>query len=494
MPVFNVDRSWFPMPTLQQGSPLGGVLSDAISKRLAMANAQLAEAKVPFASQLEQALASKSQQEAQWYGPKIRSDIGLQGAQAGLAGSEAAKNRFLVANPEFYSPEGMLIHRALQQQGNGNNPVQLSTSLNDTLSQNAPPAEVRPSSPLSDSIRQLISPPASTGMTPARGNGQGGMTPWNPQAEGNAQAPQETVQQQQQYDPNALAFNPPQLPSPTGNQQLDNMYWNKYGMNPVIKQQLDLSTDLAKQYNKQNLDRNVQLGVQAQAANDSSIQANSFLDALNDVNSLMTGPLGSRSPAFTDASQRMDNASANMVSAASRMFQNAGHITDSDITLQSMAKTGRNLNPDVAFDVAQGLLAKNSRIKEQQQFYSIGTSRHLRPDIMDALWNRYETERQYFNPNTHMPNDSYRGSFMDYLTPAAVNAITQGREYTPPNQKYLDQQNWTKDNLSQAKSWARKHGMPSKYFEKRNIYTLAKNSGMTLAQFKEYLRSKGAFE
>ena len=48
-PVFNPDPRWFPMPTLQQGSPFGGVLSDAIAKRLAMAKAQTAEAEVPYA-------------------------------------------------------------------------------------------------------------------------------------------------------------------------------------------------------------------------------------------------------------------------------------------------------------------------------------------------------------------------------------------------------------------------------------------------------------
>jgi hypothetical protein len=48
-PTFNPDPRWFPMPTLQQGSPFGGVLSDAIAKRLAMANTQTKEAELPYA-------------------------------------------------------------------------------------------------------------------------------------------------------------------------------------------------------------------------------------------------------------------------------------------------------------------------------------------------------------------------------------------------------------------------------------------------------------
>jgi len=49
MPVFNFDQSAFPMLTPQQTSPLGGVLSDAIAKRLAMAQTEKAEREVPFA-------------------------------------------------------------------------------------------------------------------------------------------------------------------------------------------------------------------------------------------------------------------------------------------------------------------------------------------------------------------------------------------------------------------------------------------------------------
>ena len=48
-PVFDIDPRTFPMPTLEQGSPFGGVLSNAIAKRLAMAKAQEAEAEVPYA-------------------------------------------------------------------------------------------------------------------------------------------------------------------------------------------------------------------------------------------------------------------------------------------------------------------------------------------------------------------------------------------------------------------------------------------------------------
>lgn len=49
MAVFNPNPAFFPMPTLKQGSPFGGALSDAIAKRLAMAKAESSEAQVPYA-------------------------------------------------------------------------------------------------------------------------------------------------------------------------------------------------------------------------------------------------------------------------------------------------------------------------------------------------------------------------------------------------------------------------------------------------------------
>lgn len=48
-PVFQFDSRAFPLLTEQQSSPFGGVLSDAIAKRLAMANAQKAEGEAPYA-------------------------------------------------------------------------------------------------------------------------------------------------------------------------------------------------------------------------------------------------------------------------------------------------------------------------------------------------------------------------------------------------------------------------------------------------------------
>ncbi|HLX54911.1 MAG TPA: hypothetical protein VKR58_13280, partial [Aquella sp.] len=65
---------------VRETSPLGGVLSDAISKRLAMAQAESAEAKAKYAPRSELANVLKTELENQW-NPKIwNSEIGLREA------------------------------------------------------------------------------------------------------------------------------------------------------------------------------------------------------------------------------------------------------------------------------------------------------------------------------------------------------------------------------------------------------------------------------
>lgn len=126
-PVFTPDPRWFPMPTLQQGSPFGGVLSDAIAKRLAMANAQKAESQAKYSDRGELAKvlynemvnqyypqdiqsqiglrnqqAALAGQHAKYYPQDISSQIGLRNAQAGLHGQQASKIGYELSHPELF--------------------------------------------------------------------------------------------------------------------------------------------------------------------------------------------------------------------------------------------------------------------------------------------------------------------------------------------------------------------------------------------------------
>lgn len=92
MPVFDPNTSsMFSMPTLQQGGPFGGVLADAIAKRLAHSQAEKAAVEAKYAERKTLADVINQEQINQWYGPKAQSEIGLQGAQTGYYGAQSNK-------------------------------------------------------------------------------------------------------------------------------------------------------------------------------------------------------------------------------------------------------------------------------------------------------------------------------------------------------------------------------------------------------------------
>ena len=460
---------------------------DLQSKMLAN---QIAQVQAKYAEP-NAAAALKTAQQHNEYDPRVwESEIGLRGAQAGLAGSEAKKNRFLVENPQYLSPEGMLITKAIEQQAQA--AQQQAQMQQQQLQQSQQQANAAPNMNLGN----MGTPGAANNIGMGGGaNTQAGVANSLQQIKATpGQVPQPQGQQYSpaQYSPDALAFNAPNMPSPTGNPGLDTLYYKKFGMSPVVQVQLDLAKAQADKYQSENVERNKDFNSQSVFANESTLNAHKFLDALDRSSSLERGYLGGKSPAVTDAAQEMDTYGANMAAAATKLFQGTNAVHAADIELQQMAKPSRKQNADVSFDLAQGVIAKNDRMKERQQFYAFGTQLGIRPEVMDSMWNKYETERPYLNTDTKMPNDAFKGTWKDYLNPEAVNAYAQGKDYSQPDQKNLENANFNKDDLKNIKSWARKNHMDSKDFEKKNLYKIAKNEGITLAQLKLELAKMGA--
>jgi hypothetical protein len=440
---------------------------------------EIAKVQAKYAEPNAQASLTTAQQHNQ-YDPRIwESEIGLRGSQSGLASSEAAKNRFLTKNPQYISPEGMLITQAIEQQQKAQQQAMQQGQ------QQQPPAQVQMPQNLVNQMAGQQASPASTIGNSSPGAQQPGQQQQLPQ-------PQGAQYSQNQYHPDALAFNPPTLQSPTGNPALDNLYYKKFGMSPVVQTQLDLSKAQAEKYQQQNIERNKEFNNQSVFANESTLNAHKFLDALQRSSALERGVVGGRAPAATNAAQEMETYGANMAAAATKLFQGNNAVHAADIELQQMAKPNRKQNEDVSFDLAQGVIAKNDRMKEKQQFYAQGTQLGLKPEIMDSMWNKYETERPYIGTETKMPNDAFKGTWRDYLNPEAVNEFLQGKDYMFPNQKPLENANWSDKDLKQVKTWAKKNNLDPKDFDKKKLYKLAKSEGLTLAQLKQELHGMGA--
>lgn len=85
---FDLDTNAFPARTPQQASPLGGVLSDAIAKRLHIAETEKAENEAKYAERNALNKALHEELINKYYGPNIESEIGLRGAQTGLTNEQ----------------------------------------------------------------------------------------------------------------------------------------------------------------------------------------------------------------------------------------------------------------------------------------------------------------------------------------------------------------------------------------------------------------------
>lgn len=447
---------------LERGQKLGqGFAKFPLEMQQMILANKIKEAEAKYAEPMA-ASGLKTAQQHNEFDPRIwQSEIGLRGAQAGLAGSEANKNRFLVNNPQYMSPEGMLISQAMEAQKHA-----MAAQQNQNQGE------------------------GSYGSSPSFSGG--GQQPSAPPAQQQLPQPNGPQYSKNQYNSDALAFNPPSLPSPTGNIGLDSLYYKKFGMDPIMQTQMDLSKSQAEKYQQQNIERNKEFNNQSVFANESTLNAHKFLDALERSSSLERGYLGGHSPAISSASQEMETYGANMAAAATKLFQGNNAVHAADIELQQMAKPNRKQNENVSFDLAQGVIAKNDRMKEKQQFYAQGTQLGLKPEIMDSMWNKYETDRPYISSDTKMPNDAFKGTWRDYLHPEAVNEFLRGKDFNFPNQKKLEKSNWSSKDLEHVKSWAKKNNLDPKDFSKKNLYKLAKSEHLTLAELKEELHEMGA--
>lgn len=449
--------------SLEQAAPFGNaydIMASAIQKNM---EAQKLKELMPYFAPQAQADLTKAQLVNKFYPQDITSQINLRGAQAGLAGSEADKIRFLLKNPQYISPEGMLISQAMgnsaANSGGGQHEQRGYQGTNDNLGYSSN----------------------------AQGNNVDTINTENNYGN-NTQQPEQNIS----YNPNAMAFNPPQLQSPTGNSQLDNMWYKKFGMSPVIQQKLDIAKEQALKYQNILDEKNKQFAGESYTANQSTMNAHKFLDALDRANVLQTGYLGSKTPAIRDAEQEMDTYGNAMVIAGAQLFDPGHAIHDSTVELQKQAKAGRHLNKDVAFDVAHGIISTNDHLRERQEYYALGKQLGLKPEILDAGWNAYETQRPYLDPDTKLPNDAYKGTWKEYLSPRFVNSFLEGKNYIPQNQNILTAMNWTKDDLKKIKDWAKKHGKDPKDFDKKHLYEAAKEEKTTLSGLKQGFVRMGA--
>ncbi len=417
------------------------------------------EAKAKYADPMAQAdLKTKQQHNA--YDPRIwDSEIGLRGSQSRHLGTEADLNNYKLNNPAYINPEASLIQAALDRQ------KQL---------QSQPQYQPQPQ-PMQGSGGASPQPQMSP-MQQMASNVSNSLQSQAPSSMGGAPSQSSTDQGNDSINPNALIFNPPQLSSPTGSSELDNIYFKKFGMAPVQQAQLELSQTQATENKKQNLEALKDMREQLPAFNQATIDSEKFIDVLDKISSGKMGPIiGRFTPNIGKEAQQLEAIGANLVASASQAFQRSGHVNESDVKLQQMAKPGIHQDKEVAFDLAHGMLAKSGRMKEKQAFYTAGTNMGVKAEVLDAMWNNFETQRPYVDTQTGFPNYAYKGSWKDYLNPRAINAAVEGKDYVPKNQTMLEAMNFNKDDLRELKA----NG-----YTKQDLYKTMKETKKSMPQLK----------
>lgn len=214
----------FPLLTPQQTSPLGGVLSDAIAKRLKMAETEKQEALLPYVGQMAQAQLTGLNQQNQW-NPKIwESEIGLRGAQQNLSSEQAKKIEYLLNNPGFMGGDLSKEITALKLMGyipEQPNPTR-STPLTQDIAQNLPFPQMQGDNQLQRQPQQDMRTSLINRLS-------------NPQLSQTLDI--QNDQQNQQSQTPIGSFNNPASFIRTGNPMVDALIANKFAGN-AYKQQM----------------------------------------------------------------------------------------------------------------------------------------------------------------------------------------------------------------------------------------------------------------
>jgi hypothetical protein len=203
----------------------------------------------------------------------------------------------------------------------------------------------------------------------------------------------------------------------------------------LVQQKLDPAGYQAKVHqNQANIDTNNKLITEASSQANNAVNMNYALDSMDkaypELNMGEKGSVLGHGPALSSAAQQFDHAAVTLKNSLIQANQ-TGHITDKDLNFFSQLGVGRNLNKK-SFEVLSGFnRAMQDRIKEKAPFYSTAAAAGIPPNIYQPLYSMYLNERPVYDYDNSKPIKKNQGSWRDYLTPQAVQAMQNGEQYSP---------------------------------------------------------------
>lgn len=248
------------------------------------------------------------------------------------------------------------------------------------------------------------------------------------QGQNQGQSPQPMIPFAPGMQPNTL--NAPRVM--TGSPEQNYLTWGS-PLGPLLQMQLQAygkgldtqQTAQASDWSK-NLDqssKNAQNGV-------------GILNAINQFkngydNTKETGAALGNLPAVSSDAQLADTASARLQQFEAQNLPST-KLGVGMINFIGKQKPSRSMNEQAA-QTSYDFWHENAlRSIEEQQFKNAAHSQGVDPYTTNSLWSNYNTQRPWYDFTNHAPNSQYRGTWGDYLTPQAVQAVQQGKSYSPP--------------------------------------------------------------
>lgn len=379
---------------------------------------QINQAKAQYAPQMELANLQKTQAETpylqaqtglinkdiQWYDPKTRSALALQGAQAGLDSAEAAMNRFKMAHPGYMVGGSPAMFEYLRQNGvnvfdqGQSQPQQTQATDNvlrgtsDTSNLSAPTTQIQPNQ--------------NMGMQPM-----------------------------------SLSIGMPNMA-----EQAKNLALYGKALNPVQEANINAYREQQKKmadYSQKKMEEVNKDAIEAQQMDNLLDQFKNAYDAssykgykalpVDTKDSLLAkgvGLLTSVGGGTLDPEQRADILSSQLQQIlASRM----GNQTNGKIKFAAMQKINRGLENQAMNETYEQAKLENARTKERIPFYNAALSNGYNAQQADLLFNLYNQENPIFENGKY--NKQNLGKWQQYINPKALQAAQMGVPYSPNSQQ-----------------------------------------------------------
>lgn len=422
-PVFQFNSGAFPLLTEQQTSPFGGVLSDSIAKRLAMAKAQSAEAEVPYAGL--SALAGAMSKGAYAANSPIQSLV-----------------KTMMNDPSWYNMTESQQKNALNAViNNAQNQAGISPIFNTLINKELEKLQGGQNNQ-GGSFLSRIAQAISGNSAPGAQSSAPSVTSGAPNMQSNALGAVNSAPNQEW----------PVIPESRGSQPqtLTNVQNAKRALAQSQAEGTATGTQSAKQLEL------------AQQASTTALNMDQLIDsAVNKYNkSWFKGPvLGGYAEYGPDASQALKDTSAMAIQMADSLFGPGS----SDA--KQAAATNLKLNmkdPPKAFnEFATKMKAQNDRIKWQGTFYQ--TAKQLgitEPAERDQLWYDYNAKYPPYDYKNHKPIYKNLGLDQNQMTKfitqqrAQQNSFNKRIESTLKENNASEENNFVNQNNKKGKQYA----------------------------------------